>query len=101
MSITSIPGVSKITAITLICYLPELETLQKKQISSLAGLAHFNRDSGFSKGRRCIQGSRSQVRMDFIYVYSQCTKIILISNLSLLDYIINIKNHIRLLSLLP
>ncbi|MDR2045858.1 MAG: hypothetical protein LBP77_02620 [Rickettsiales bacterium] len=27
ISITSIPGVSKITAITLICYLPELGTL--------------------------------------------------------------------------
>lgn len=62
ISITSIPGVSKITAITLICYLPELGTLQEKQISSLAGLAPFNRDSGFSKGKRCIQGGRSQVR---------------------------------------
>ncbi|MDR2045859.1 MAG: transposase [Rickettsiales bacterium] len=31
-------------------------------MSSLAGLAPFNRDSGFSKGKRCIQGGRSQVR---------------------------------------
>lgn len=38
ISITSIPGVSKITAITIICYLPELGTLQRKQISSIAGV---------------------------------------------------------------
>ena len=62
VSITSTPGVSKITAITLICYLPELGTLQKKQISSLVGLAPFNRDSGFSRGKRCIHGGRSQIR---------------------------------------
>ncbi|WP_214250201.1 IS110 family RNA-guided transposase [Wolbachia endosymbiont of Anopheles demeilloni] len=62
ISLTSIPDISKITAITLICYLPELRTLQKKQISSLAGLAPFNRDSGFSKGKRRIHGGRSQVR---------------------------------------
>ncbi len=70
ISITSIPGVSKITAITLICYLPELGTLQEKQISSLAGLAPFNRDSGFSKGKRRIQGGRSQVRRFYICVFS-------------------------------
>ncbi|WMT84444.1 IS110 family transposase [Wolbachia endosymbiont of Listronotus oregonensis] len=62
ISITSIPGVSKITAITIICYLPELGTLQRKQISSIAGVAPFNRDSGFNKGKRCIQGGRSQIR---------------------------------------
>jgi transposase len=64
ISITSIPGASKITAITMICYLPELGTLQEKQISSLAGVAPFNRDSGFSKGKRCIQGGRSQIRRE-------------------------------------
>lgn len=62
IAITSIPGISKITALTLICYLPELGTLQEKQISSLVGLAPFNRDSGFSRGKRCIQGGRSQIR---------------------------------------
>ncbi|KAG8174672.1 hypothetical protein JTE90_027142 [Oedothorax gibbosus] len=52
ISITSIPGASKITAITMICYLPELGTLRHKEISSLSGVAPFNRDSGFSKGKR-------------------------------------------------
>jgi transposase len=47
--------------------LPELGTLQEKQISSLAGLAPFNRDSGFSKGKRCIQGGRPQF-MTFLHM---------------------------------
>ena len=62
ISITSIPGIGEITAITFICYLPELGTLRHKEISSLSGVAPFNRDSGFSKGKRCIQGGRSEVR---------------------------------------
>ncbi|WP_341808577.1 transposase [Wolbachia endosymbiont (group E) of Neria commutata] len=60
--ITSIPGARKITAITMICYMPELGSIRHKEISSLAGTAPFNRDSGSSKGKRCIQGGRSQVR---------------------------------------
>ncbi|WP_353273365.1 IS110 family transposase [Wolbachia endosymbiont (group A) of Agelastica alni] len=62
ISITSIPGAGKTLAITMICYLPELGTLRHKEISSLSGVAPFNRDSGFSKGKRCIQGGRLQVR---------------------------------------
>ncbi|WP_265037218.1 IS110 family RNA-guided transposase [Wolbachia endosymbiont (group A) of Anomoia purmunda] len=62
ISITSIPGAGKTLAITMICYMPELGTLKHKEISSLFGVAPFNRDSGFSKGKRCIQGGRSQIR---------------------------------------
>ncbi|WP_353281245.1 IS110 family transposase [Wolbachia endosymbiont (group B) of Horisme vitalbata] len=62
MSITSIPGAGKTLAITMICYMPELGILKHKEISSLSGIAPFNRDSGFSKGKRCIQGGRSQIR---------------------------------------
>lgn len=62
ISITSMPGAGRILAITMICYLPELGTLRHKEISSLSGVAPFNRDSGFSKGKRCIQGGRSQIR---------------------------------------
>ncbi|WP_353287915.1 transposase [Wolbachia endosymbiont (group B) of Gerris lacustris] len=46
----------------MICYLPELGTIKHKEISSLSGVAPFNRDSGFSKGKRCIQGGRAQIR---------------------------------------
>ncbi len=56
------PGAGTILAIIMICYLPELGTIRHKEISSLSGTAPFNRDSGFSKGKRCIQGGRSQVR---------------------------------------
>ncbi len=62
ISITSIPGAGPILAITMICYLPELGTIKHKEISSLSGVAPFNRDSGFSKGKRCIQGGRAQIR---------------------------------------
>lgn len=49
MSITSIPGAGKTLAITMISYMPELGTLKHKEISSLSGIAPFNRDSGLVK----------------------------------------------------
>ena len=42
--------------------LPELGKLNRKQISALAGLAPFNRDSGKFRGQRKIWGGRSAVR---------------------------------------
>jgi transposase len=59
---TSIPGVGPVTAGTLLASLPELGTLNNKQVASLAGVAPFNRDSGTSKGYRRIGGGRSHVR---------------------------------------
>jgi transposase len=58
----STPGVGKVTASTLIANLPELGECDKKQIAALAGTAPFNRDSGFKKGKRSIQGGRAEVR---------------------------------------
>lgn len=55
-------GVGPILANTLIAEMPELGTLSDKQISALAGLAPYNRDSGKWKGQRFIQGGRSRVR---------------------------------------
>lgn len=60
--ITSIPGVGTVTAHTLLAGLPELGTLDGKKIASLAGVAPFNRDSGTSRGYRCIGGGRSHIR---------------------------------------
>ncbi len=100
ISITSIPGISKITATTLICHLPELGTLQKKQISSLVGLAPFNRDSGSSRGKGASREVDHKSGKFYTCVFSVHKKLILISNLSLLDYTINIKSHIKLLPLL-
>jgi transposase len=58
----SVPGVGPGTSRTLLLDLPELGTLDRKQIAALAGLAPFNRDSGKAKGRRAIWGGRSTVR---------------------------------------
>jgi transposase len=58
----SIKGVGPVTARILIGYLPELGTLNRKQIAALAGLAPFNNDSGHRTGRRSIWGGRAEVR---------------------------------------
>lgn len=58
----STPGIGKTVAIGLLSTLPELGRLTNKQISSLAGLAPFNCDSGKFKGQRRIWGGRACVR---------------------------------------
>ena len=58
----STPGVGKLTAIAMLALLPELGTLNEKQISALVGVCPFNRDSGTIRGRRMIWGGRSRVR---------------------------------------
>lgn len=56
------PGVGRVVAATLVTHLPELGTLDRKQVAALAGLAPFARDSGQSRGRRAIWGGRAEVR---------------------------------------
>ncbi len=58
----SVPGVGDGTAAFLIATLPELGTLNRRQIASLVGLAPMNRDSGTLRGRRMILGGRTAVR---------------------------------------
>lgn len=58
----SVPGVGPVTSATLLAELPELGTLNRKQIAALVGVAPFNRDSGSLRGRRMIWGGRSSVR---------------------------------------
>lgn len=48
------PGVGPITSATLLAQLPELGTLNRKQIAALVGVAPFNRDSGTMRGQRRI-----------------------------------------------
>jgi len=60
--LASVPGVGAITARTLIAELPELGTLDRKQIASLAGLAPYTRQSGQWKGKSMIGGGRKTVR---------------------------------------
>lgn len=58
----SVPGVGERTARTLLAEMPELGSLSRRQIASLAGLAPINRDSGTMRGKRMIQGGRRTVR---------------------------------------
>ena len=58
----SVPGIGQITASLLIADLPELGTLNRKQIAALVGVAPHNRDSGAYRGRRGVWGGRAPVR---------------------------------------
>jgi transposase len=58
----SAPGVGHVVSRTLLSELPELGTMNRKEIAALAGVAPFNQDSGKGKGRRCIWGGRAAVR---------------------------------------
>ena len=60
--LTSIPGVSSITAAGLLTRMPELGRLDAKAVASLAGLAPVTRQSGAWQGRSFIQGGRPRVR---------------------------------------
>ena len=60
--LTSIPGISDITAAGLIVLMPELGTLTGARAASLAGLAPITRESRHWKGRSFIQGGRHRVR---------------------------------------
>jgi transposase len=58
----SVPGVGRILALSVLTQLPELGTLNRKQIAALAGVAPLNRDSGALRGRRTIWGGRAPFR---------------------------------------
>ncbi|WMO17121.1 IS110 family transposase (plasmid) [Vibrio alginolyticus] len=58
----SMPGVGKVLAASLISNVPELGFITNKQASSLIGVAPITRESGRFKGKRLIQGGRTQVR---------------------------------------
>jgi len=60
--LTSIPGLSKITAFALLIEMPELGRLDGKQAASLAGLAPMTRQSGRWTGRAFMSGGRASIR---------------------------------------
>ncbi len=57
-----VPGVGPVLARTLLAELPELGTITHKRLSSLVGVAPFNRDSGKMRGKREVWGGRAPVR---------------------------------------
>ena len=58
----SVPGVGPVLSCTMVGCLPELGTLNRKQIAALVGVAPHNRDSGTLRGKRTIWGGRAHVR---------------------------------------
>ena|GEM_PF-1388342 len=57
----STPGVGSVVCTTLIGFLPELGTLDRRKIAALVGVAPFNCDSGVRKGKRAVRGGRAHV----------------------------------------
>jgi transposase len=60
--LASVPGIGPTIARTLIAELPELGSLDRRQIAALAGLAPWTRQSGQWRGKSFIGGGRSSVR---------------------------------------
>ena len=58
----SVPGVGQQVSLTLLAYLPELGTLDRRQIAALVGVAPINRDSGAMRGKRTVWGGLARVR---------------------------------------
>jgi transposase len=60
--LASVTGIGTITARALIADLPELGTLNRRQIAALVGVAPFTRQSGRWQGKSFIAGGRPTIR---------------------------------------
>ncbi len=58
----STPGVGPVLSVTLLAGLPELGSLNRREVAHLVGVAPLNRDSGQYKGKRSVWGGRADVR---------------------------------------
>ena len=58
----TVPGVGEQISLTLLANLPELGTLNRREIAASVGVAPYNRDSGALRGKRAVWGGRSRVR---------------------------------------
>ena len=67
----STPGVGPVLSMTLLANLPELGTLNRKQIAALVGVAPLNRDSGLFRGKRMVWGGRGNIR-SVLYMSVTC-----------------------------
>ncbi len=65
--IQGVKGFGKVSAMSLIVYLPELGTLSRGGVAALVGVAPYNRDSGQKTGKRMIRGGRKILR-DKLYM---------------------------------
>jgi transposase len=58
----SAKGVGPVLCAKLLSGLPELGKFNRKEIAALVGVAPFNHDSGWRRGKRRIKGGRADVR---------------------------------------
>lgn len=58
----SVPGIGPTLAATLLADLPELGSLDRRQVAALVGVAPLNRDSGTLRGKRTTWGGRASLR---------------------------------------
>ena len=58
----SIPGIGAVCASTILIEMPEIGSMDRKQVASLTGLAPMTRQSGQWRGKSFIQGGRKIVR---------------------------------------
>lgn len=65
--IKGIKGFGKVSAMSLLTYLPELGYLSKGGVAAIVGVAPYNRDSGQKNGKRMIRGGRKILR-DKLYM---------------------------------
>ena len=57
----SIPGLGEVTVFVMLAEMPELGTMDKREVAALAGLAPITRQSGTWQGKSFIRGGRSRV----------------------------------------
>jgi transposase len=60
--LSTVPGVGTVISRTILAELPEIGTLDRRQIAALVGLAPFTRQSGQWRGQSFICGGRASVR---------------------------------------
>jgi transposase len=58
----ALDGVGRVTALTLLCTVPELGTLSRRQVAKLVGVAPLSSDSGKHRGSRHVWGGRAAAR---------------------------------------
>lgn len=85
--LTSVPGVGPVTAHTMICDVPELGKLNRREAAKLIGLAPLNQDSGKFRGSRRIAKGRVAPR-----------NILYMATLSAKTHNPTIKNHFEKLT---
>lgn len=70
----SMPGVGPITSATLLAFMPELGTLNRREIAALAGLAPIANDSGTISGKRWAHRGRRDIRKAMYMAAWTCGK---------------------------